>query len=439
MSLRASVWIALVAGLAVAAGPLAAQRPGALPLVGPGGATGAPIPLGFHRGYAAIPLGALERIGWTVVSTPTGGEARRAGEVIELFERSPFVRWTGAVVQLTAEPYRYADDLWVPLQLLSDLLPQRHADEYALRADGSALEVRVAAAWTPESGRLEGAVPARVERPATAPSSSSRPVPGTRTARPATAASSGAVPTPAVVRPAYVVVIDPGHGGVDTGARGPRGVREKEIALRVALVLARELERRPDIEVHLTREQDRLVPLWERGEWATEVKGERHAVFISLHANSGPALSARGFETYFLSEARTEHERRVAALENAPFRETAGAAGSGNAELDGIVKELRNLDHQHWSSLFAELVQEEMGRVHPGPNRGVKQGPLAVITNALMPAVLVELGFISNREEERLLESPQFHADAGRALAQAVDRFFERYPPGGATPNGGQR
>jgi N-acetylmuramoyl-L-alanine amidase len=405
--------LAVVIALATLAVPAAAQRPSQLPLVGPGGAAGVAIPIGYHRGYAAVPLASMTRMGWSVALTEHGGVARRGDELVELLERSPFFRWSGAVLQLTAEPYRMGEDFWVPLQLLSDFLPERRAEEYAFRAGGSALEVKIAGAWTPQG--VERSTP----RPVAPPPPSPRPAPAPSRTR--------------------VVVIDPGHGGADSGARGPRGVREKDVALRIALALARELERHPEIEVHLTRAQDRLVPLWERGEWATGVKGERLGVFVSLHANSGQQMSARGFETYFLSEARTEHERRVAAIENAPFRESENAPTSDNPELQGIVQELRTFDHQHWSALLAELTQEEIGRVHPGPNRGVKQGPLAVITNSLMPAVLVEIGFISNREEERLLDSAEFQADAGRALARAIERFFERYPPESAGLEGGRR
>src|SRR6185369_3024583 len=106
-----------------------------------------------------------------------------------------------------------------------------------------------------------------------------------------------------------------------------------------------------------------------------------------------------------------------AALENEPFQRPGAASAAPDPELNGIVKELRTLDDQHWSSLLAELVQEELRGVHPGPNRGVKQGPLAVITNSLMPAVLVEVGFISNPDEEKLLASPKFQTDAARSLA----------------------
>ena len=176
-----------------------------------------------------------------------------------------------------------------------------------------------------------------------------------------------------------------------------------------------------------------MVPLWQRGELATGWKGDRPGVFLSIHANALPGRpSVRGFETYFLSEARTEHERRVAANENAPLRMENGndRPGADDDDLGFILRELRNLDHQHWSSLLAAGVQRELETVHPGPNRGVKQGPFAVITNALMPAVLVEVGFVTNREEERILSLGEFQSDLAGALARAVRDFFERYPLG---------
>ncbi|RMH18536.1 MAG: N-acetylmuramoyl-L-alanine amidase [Gemmatimonadetes bacterium] len=202
------------------------------------------------------------------------------------------------------------------------------------------------------------------------------------------------------------------------------------MALAVALALADELDDDPRFDVRLTREDDRLVPLWERGRLATEWRGERPGVFVSIHANAAPrSPEVRGFETYFLSEARTEHEERVAALENAPLQLEDDATGE-DPDLDFILRELRNLDTQHWSALLAQMVQERMAEVHPGPDRGVKQAPLAVITNALMPAVLVELGYLTNRDEARLLADRDFQRDAARALAEAIRAFFERYPPG---------
>jgi N-acetylmuramoyl-L-alanine amidase len=232
-----------------------------------------------------------------------------------------------------------------------------------------------------------------------------------------------------------VVIIDPGHGGDEPGAVGPAGTMEKSVALAVGLALARELANDPWIEVRLTRDRDLTVPLWGRGEQATVWKGERPGVFVSIHANAVPNRpGVRGFETYFLSEARTEHERRVAAAENAPLRRDNPDVPRTAAEdplLAGILRDLITFDHQHWSSLLAEMVQRELATFHPGPNRGVKQGPFAVITNSMMPSVLVELGFITNRDEERLLTSPEFHRESAAAMAAAIREFFDRYPPGG--------
>jgi N-acetylmuramoyl-L-alanine amidase len=389
----------------------AAQEPDSLRLAGPNGGQ-ASVAVATDRGFAAVPLRTLETLGWGVALLSDGAEARRAPHTLRLRDGVPFFRWNDDLLQLTHAPYRVGEQLWIPVQLLSDFLPQRLDDDYAFEPERFVVRAKTAGAWIPR------ALPAEPERVAAPP-------PGLAT--PAVAA--GATPAPSARR---VVIIDPGHGGQDPGARGPGGVREKDVALAIGLALAAELEQRGDIDVHLTRASDRQVPLWERGEWATEIKGERAGVFISIHANSGGELAARGFETYFLADARTEHERRVAALENEAFRPAGGADDpvASDPALDFILKDLNNLDHQHWSALLAELVQQHVDPIHSGPNRGIKQGPLAVITNALMPSVLLEIGFISNRAEERLLASREFQTNAARALAGAIAEFFERYPPG---------
>jgi N-acetylmuramoyl-L-alanine amidase len=229
-----------------------------------------------------------------------------------------------------------------------------------------------------------------------------------------------------------VVVIDAGHGGADPGVLGPAGIREKTVALGIAQGLAAILRQVPDLEVHMTRDDDTFVDLWKRGEIATDLKGDRPGIFVSIHGNSVPGRrAATGFETYFLSEARTEHERRVAAIENAPLSfQGQGVDAESQPDIDFILRELRSLDHQHWSALLAEFVQDELHDFHPGPNRGVKQGVLAVLTNALMPSVLVEVGYLSDDAEGRLLGEASFQADAAAGIAEAVIRFFERYPPG---------
>lgn len=384
---------AFVASSLPAQPPVASQEPGEvsvtfeLAVAGPDGRK-APLPVDARRGYAAVPAPALAELGWTVERVGEDWRLRLAGmEPVRLQVDSPFFHWGGELLHLAFEPYLAQDVLYVPAQLLTDFLPERAPSAYRFVEEERVL-------------RLAGQVPA--------PS----------------------------VDDKRVVVIDAGHGGRDLGAVGPTGTREKDVALGIARALRDELARFPGLEVHMTRDSDELVPLWERGERATTWKGDRPGLFISIHANALPRQrSTRGFETYFLSDARTEHERRVAANENAPLAiERNGVeAETGRGELGFILKELRNMDHQHWSMLFAELVQAHVAPVHPGPDRGVKQGPFAVITNALMPAVLVETGFISHPDEEPVLRRPGFQQDVARGLAGAVLDFFERYPPGQGT------
>lgn len=397
----ARVLAALLPLLLSAVHPVPAQERAVLRVAGREGASRT-IPVSTERGYRSVAADDLTGLGWSEEVRGDVIELRR-GEDTHLRFRAgnPFFRWGRDLLQLVDPPYLVGGRGFVPLQLVTDFFPARLPGMYRLEAggpDGPTLRVGSAETGAAGSGSSDGVPP----------------------------------PAPEVAR---VVIVDPGHGGRDAGAIGPDGIREKDVALAMARALVAELEGYPGIEVHLTRDADVLVPLWQRGEWATETKGERPGVFISLHANALPSdRSARGFETYFLSEARNDHERRVAALENAPLAlEREEEAVAGNHDLDVILRELRNLDHQHWSALLAELIQARIEPVHPGPDRGVKQGPFAVITNAIMPAVLVETGFISNPDEEHLLARSSFQRATAHALAEAVVDFFQRYPPGRGT------
>ena len=364
------------------------------------------------RGYAAVPLALFGDLGWRVSASGSDVSIVVPNEIdIELRIGSPFFRWDATVFQLADAPYRDANDVLLPLQLLTEFLPTRLPDLYEY--DGARTLLRAGDPMLVGGPQVDAAPAGREAFPAV-PSNYSGP---------------------------RVVVIDAGHGGADPGALGPRGIREKDVALGIALELAAILRRNPAFEVHMTRDSDVFVDLWQRGEIATELKGDKPGLFVSIHANSIPnQRSTRGFETYFLSESRTEHERRVTAIENAPLSIPGqGVDPSSEPDLDFILRELRNLDHQHWSNLLAELTQQELDEFHPGPNRGVKQGVLAVLTNALMPSVLVETGYLSNDEEGRLLAESAFQTDAARAISQAVERFFERYPPGNTTSGGEDR
>jgi N-acetylmuramoyl-L-alanine amidase len=210
--------------------------------------------------------------------------------------------------------------------------------------------------------------------------------------------------------------------------RGPIGGRspilEKDITLGVSRRLARELEAR-GASVVMTRTSDTLIALGDRGRIANQHQGN---LFISIHVNAAnpnwkDPRSARGFETYFLAEARTEDDRRVARMENEVVRFEGGSAERHDDALGFIVSDMRQNEHLRESNDFAELVQAQLARIHPGPSRGVKQAGFAVLVTSFMPSVLVEIGFGSNPAEAAWIAS-----DAGqRTIAVAVSSAAMEY------------
>ncbi len=209
------------------------------------------------------------------------------------------------------------------------------------------------------------------------------------------------------------IVLDPGHGGSDTGAKGPAGALEKELTLQLARTLRSQLQRRLPVSVVLTRAEDAELPLDTRVAVANQQKAD---LFISLHLNSSPERNAQGAETYFLSlVASDERAARAAAAEN--------ASGDPLTDLQLILWDLAQSHHMAESQRLAGLIQEELNEALELRNRGVKQAPFRVLMGAAMPAVLVELGFLSNpREEERLLD-PLYRSRLADALVDAVSRY----------------
>jgi N-acetylmuramoyl-L-alanine amidase len=216
------------------------------------------------------------------------------------------------------------------------------------------------------------------------------------------------------------VVIDPGHGGVDVGRVGPNGTLEKDVNLAVAKELKRELGRNSDIEVVLTRERDDLLGLSERAEIANKVHGD---LFISLHCNGWFNASASGVETYFLSPAESDWSKSVAATENQGLESSDVLP----EDVTFIVWELVQNKFISSSSDLAEIVQSQLVQRGGAADRGVRQAGFRVLVGAYMPAVLVELGFLSNPNEERKLRDRSYQRDLARALSDAIVLFKERY------------
>lgn len=217
------------------------------------------------------------------------------------------------------------------------------------------------------------------------------------------------------------IVIDPGHGGKEVGAVGANGLMEKDVTLTVARKLASALEAKIGARVVLTRDDDSLVSLDQRTAIANQYKAD---LFISVHMNAAVVKGARGSETYFLSlDASDEQARRAAELENAGTVPASDAGG----DLEMILWDLAQQEHLQESSRFAQAVQEEMNKATGVENRGVKQAPFKVLVGATMPAALVEVGFISNPEEESKLQTEEFQGLMVEALSRAVERYKREY------------
>jgi N-acetylmuramoyl-L-alanine amidase len=254
-----------------------------------------------------------------------------------------------------------------------------------------------------------------------------------------------AVPTSSTpsgpLRARRLVVVDAGHGGPDAGMRGPIAggprVAEKNITLAVAKRVGAALGQR-GIDVKYTRTTDTLIALSDRGRIANDAHAD---LFVSIHVNAAnPGWkdpgAARGFETYFLAEAKTEDARRVERMENEVVKfETRAAARVGDP-LSFILNDMAQNEHLRESNELAELIQRRIGRIHPGPSRGVKQAGFRVLVTAFMPAVLVEIGFGTNASEASYMTDPNRMDELSAAVADGVLEYLKRYERRVATGTG---
>jgi len=366
----------------------------------------------------------------------TGDRVRvaAAGLVVEAADGVPFVRVDGHEVPLGAPAIVGDEGALLPMQVVADLLPEAavtlaYTGAEAVRADGT---VGVLAIVAPPATTV---LPSLPSRPRAAESSAGTTPVGTS---PVGTSPVGTSPAgvPAARLPAAVgrrtVVVDAGHGGPDAGMQGSLGggqvVAEKTVTLGIAHALRAALEAR-GVDVVMTRTRDTLIALADRGRIANARRGD---LFVSVHVNAAnpgwrDPTAARGFETYFLSDARTEDARQVAERENESVRYEAASPGADGDPLRFIVSDLAQNAHLRASSRLAATVQRRLARVHPGPNRGVHQAGFKVLVTASMPAVLVEAGFGSNPAEAAYLASERGQREIAEAVADAVFEHFGRY------------
>lgn len=302
---------------------------------------------------------------------------------------------------LPALTLRRGDSVFVPLAFVAEML-----------ADGE----RRAWAWTAATATL-------AEVPAASPIA-------VRPARTTTGAEERAR-FPDGLRPGHHVTVDPGHGGTDPGNPGlffPRGMREKDVNLAVSLLVRDELVRR-GVRVTMTRTRDTLINLSHR---APRYCGGSCDLFVSIHVNAlDPRTgyqNVRGFETYFLADAKTADAARVAKMENDAIRfDLPDDEGPTLGGLDYMLKDLQTNEFLRESARASELVQSHLREVHSGPDRGVKQAGFAVLSTARRPAILVELGYSTNRSDARLMSTPDGQAALATKIADAIVAYLREY------------
>jgi N-acetylmuramoyl-L-alanine amidase len=343
--------------------------------------------------------------------SPLGGTASVQGpwatievarQPFRLLIGAPFYSVGGVTKPLVGMASVRRDTLYLPLQFVTEVLPT---------------ELKTVFRYEPGSARLMELV--RRSDPAPAP---------------ATAAAAGnrarSDRLPNGLRRGHLVTIDPGHGGVDPGNPGmffPRGMTESDVTLKMGLLVREELLKR-GVGVTMTRTTDTLIELRHRGGYCRD----RCDLFVSLHVNSLPRRAGytriRGFETYFLADAKTEDAARVAKMENDAVRFESGTGDEDPAGgLGFILKDLQLNEHLRESGRLAELMQSYIGEIHTGPDKGVKQAGFAVLTTARRPAVLVEMGFSTNVEDAAMMTEPRSQRNLASSIADAVVAYLLEY------------
>ena len=227
----------------------------------------------------------------------------------------------------------------------------------------------------------------------------------------------------------FTVVIDAGHGGHDAGAIGlVKGVKEKDLNLTVAKRLATKIQQNhPDVKVVLTRETDVFLPLQQRA----DIANKNHAdLFISIHTNAAENRKAQGAETFILGTDRMEDNLDVAMRENAVMKleddQTVYQGFDPNSIESYIIFELMQNQYMDRSLEFAELVQNQFVGTLQRANRGVRQAAFWVLLKSACPSVLVEMGFVSNAEEEKWLASEEGKKGIVNGIFNAFENYYKK-------------
>jgi len=372
--------------------------------------------VGVDAGKLAAALGATFKL-----TSPSHYSLTVGDSHISFTDAVPFAGDDSTIVPLTSPPRVVGRDVILPFFVVTELVP-RFFSGYMY--DQDLHEVR----------QFDSAA-RRVQAPATAPRDTPAAGATPRDIGEAAAIARVASETPVrVKRPGHrLIVVDAGHGGVDPGMHGPIGggpqILEKNITLAVSKMLATAL-RDEGADVLMTRTTDTLIGLYDRGPIANKARGD---IFVSIHVNAtgqrgAAAARDRGYETYFLAEAKTEDAKRVERMENEAVRfETADPNTKKGDPLNFILNDMAQNEHLRESADLAEQIESGFRAFHPGPDRGVQQANFAVLRGAFMPAVLVEIGFGTNRSEAAYISDPDNERKIARSIAKSIMAYMDRY------------
>lgn len=223
----------------------------------------------------------------------------------------------------------------------------------------------------------------------------------------------------------YRVMIDPGHGGMDTGA-SLQNVRESDITLQISQKVKERFQNQPGFEIFLTRESNKVVPLFERAELSKKKKAH---LFLSIHANSSTDLSARGAEFYLQSQMPADEETLF--LANRENNEVQSSfAENPKGDLNTIIEDLQRTSHIYSSQIFAETLLKQWKKHFKVRSQPIRQGPFHVLVNVPIPSILIEVGFITHSSDRENMSNPAQQARMADIIYNSVVEFKEKMDKG---------
>jgi N-acetylmuramoyl-L-alanine amidase len=404
------------------------------------GVSASSVPVTISGGEASVRADALMHAlrGMLITGTNLHYTLALPHSRMDLIDGIPFAKLDTLTVPLTRAPQVRGGQLYLPFQFVSEVIPRYAGGYYYDAAQGElrtfAVRTDMRVAKAPANSTAVAAAPARSPANSTAVNTAqSKPAP---VPAPPLSTPPSSVPRPVAAtkpRARKLVVIDAGHGGPDRGMSGPIGNNppwflEKDVTLSVAKKLEAVMRAR-GYDVLMTRTADTLIALSDRGRIANAAHGD---VFVSIHCNAPGYNNAagareRGFETYFLAEAKTEDERRVQDMENESVKFETGANAAKGDPLSFIITDMAQNEHLRESSDLAQTIQDGLIEVHPGPNRGVQQANFAVLRGSYMPAVLIEIGFGSNQSEAAYLSDQANQRALARNIGDSIIAYLGHY------------